>query len=491
MGAMSRSFALFLGLLACGLFLLASLPNVIEPQARVSRHRLPTLLAYEGEAEVHTFFCDTHPSTCPVVRYTASSGWQGGIPGLRDLHLYSAHYDDRVMVHGGRNRHHVRLLGVVKSEDADSVRLFCQFWYAELPRPIVMESERTEIWLQSWDGATTHPGQYYRPFVFSCPVPYNISYSLPAGPRNVSLAAEPCACPSNFLPLPTNSAPKGTNKRGIAVCVKGLDFAEDISGRLVEWLELQFLLGADRVFFYVFDVHPKVDLVLHYYRRFRNVQFEKLRLPGLDETNAPLRRRNYLANNTWQKRRHELIPYNDCYYRHVPTHHFVLLVDVDEVVVPRKRSSWIEVLDEIVSDTPGVLATYASFAIPNAYFFEQFEREPTWSWFLSRTTRSANFTRPGFAVKSFFTTNSSLAVFNHYTLVPLYTKIQRVALLSKDLVQLNHYRQKCPRDMDVQCRDDYFLYTVRDVTLRRFEAKLRRKVEEAKRGLKTKFLVQV
>lgn len=275
------------------------------------------------------------------------------------------------------------------------------------------------------------------------------------------------------------------------MCVKGLDFAEDISARLVEWLELQFLLGADRVFFYVFKVHPKVDMVLRYYRRFRHVDFVPITLPGRDESNVPAERRRYLANNTWQKRRHEVIPYNDCYYRHVPTHHFVLLVDIDEIVLPRKSSSWIELLDEIIADTRNALSVYASFAVPNVYFFDRFPREPSWSWFLSRTTRSANFTQPGFAVKSFITTNSSLAVFNHYPLVPLYGKLQRMALLSKDIVQLNHYRKTCPRDMDALCRDDYFRHTTKDRTLWRYESKLLRKVNETKRGLKYKFLVEV
>lgn len=138
-----------------------------------------------------------------------------------------------------------------------------------------------------------------------------------------------------------------------------------------------------------------------------------------------------------------------------------------------------------------MLATYASLAVPNVYFFDHFEREKSWSWFLSRVTRSANFTRPGFAVKSFFTTNSSLAVFNHYTLVPLYGKLQRTVLLNKKDVQLNHYRAKCPFEMEVFCKDDYFRFTVKDKMLWKLESKFMSKVRETKEGLRTKFLVHV
>ncbi len=47
----------------------------------------------------------------------------------------------------------------------------------------------------------------------------------------------------------------GESKKRFAVCVKGLDFpSEDISVRLVEWLELLRALGADKVFLYNLEV---------------------------------------------------------------------------------------------------------------------------------------------------------------------------------------------------------------------------------------------
>lgn len=50
------------------------------------------------------------------------------------------------------------------------------------------------------------------------------------------------------------------------MCVKGLDFLhEDLSVRLVEWIELLNLLGADKVFFYELQVHPNISKVLRHY----------------------------------------------------------------------------------------------------------------------------------------------------------------------------------------------------------------------------------
>ena len=44
------------------------------------------------------------------------------------------------------------------------------------------------------------------------------------------------------------SPKEGEKKKKFAVCVKGLDFpSEDISVRLVEWIEMLNILGADKV----------------------------------------------------------------------------------------------------------------------------------------------------------------------------------------------------------------------------------------------------
>lgn len=493
---MALMAAVFLALVACGLLLLLSLQLPIVPPVQDKMARSLTLVAHEGDSDEPSFFCDISRAECPPVNIKSKSGWHAGVPGLPDLHLYSAHYDRRIELRG-RRRHYVRVLGVVKEKEMDRLRFFCQLWYTELPRPIVVEADRTEIWDARWDGgASASRLPYYASYLFSCPIPYNMSYSVPRGPANSSLSLEPCACPSHSLPLqPPSTTP--TTRKDFAVCVKGLDFPQDISVRLVEWIEMQFILGADTIFFYVLDVHPKVDLVLRFYRRFRNVNFVKLKLPGKDEPNSPVKRRNYLASNHWQKRRHELIPYNDCYYKHISTHNFVLLVDTDEVVVPTRHNNWGELIGSIVRDRPTLLSKYASLAVPNVYFFSRFgtkylnRTDASHLRLMTHVTRSANFTRPGFAVKSFFTSNGSLAVFNHYSLVPLYSRLQRTAILNSDGVRLHHYKDACPRDMDAECDENFFRYTVEDESLWRFKDELLRNIDRVRLGLKKLFLVML
>ena len=71
---------------------------------------------------------------------------------------------------------------------------------------------------------------------------------------------EDCETPTNYLNIIYN-LPAG-EKAKFAVCVKGLDFPlDDLSVRMVEWLEILRALGADKIFLYNLDVHPNVRKV--------------------------------------------------------------------------------------------------------------------------------------------------------------------------------------------------------------------------------------
>lgn len=49
--------------------------------------------------------------------------------------------------------------------------------------------------------------------------------------------------------------------------LQGLDYLEDIPERLVEWIEMQFITGADRITVYTYYVPRKMQQVLNYYSK--------------------------------------------------------------------------------------------------------------------------------------------------------------------------------------------------------------------------------
>ena len=95
------------------------------------------------------------------------------------------------------------------------------------------------------------------PYLLSCDLP---SSHLNSTPISVSLVEEYCETPTNFLNIIFES-PAG-DKKEFAVCVKGMGFpTEDLSARMVEWIEVLRALGADKIFLYNYEVHPNVTKV--------------------------------------------------------------------------------------------------------------------------------------------------------------------------------------------------------------------------------------
>ena len=124
------------------------------------------------------------------------------------------------------------------------------------------------------DGNTIAHGVYH-PQLITCPVPKAHHGEVP---RAVSLQArgfcdqvEPV--PSNVLgvvhrPEDIGEHLRQSTRRSIGVCVQAFRFATfDVSTRLIEWLEFIRLLGADKVYFYVYSVNDNLRRVLENYQR--------------------------------------------------------------------------------------------------------------------------------------------------------------------------------------------------------------------------------
>jgi hypothetical protein len=333
-----------------------------------------------------------------------------------------------------------------------------------------------ELWVDFWSKDLTL--SLYKTYLLSCPVPQDFKNKV----IGVSITSHECEKPKNFLEVKQNYLNK--DKKDFAVCVKGLDFHEDISLRLIEWIELQLILGANLISFYIYYVNQNTQKVLDYYKRIGKIELISVSLPG-NEPNVPLIRSQYLRDNIWQKRRLELIAFNDCLYRHLYSHRFVVMLDIDEAIIPILHNNWKEMIDYIITYDSNSLREYTSFAAQNVYFFGSFSKHiepkslagiPSHMFMLRHIYRSANFSQPGFAVKSFVSTDTTLAVFNHYGLFPLYNNMSRYSLISKSLAQLNHYRDNCPNTMFIQCKDNFAKYWKKDLHIWKYKNQLIRRV---------------
>ncbi|RWS27472.1 Glycosyltransferase-like protein, partial [Leptotrombidium deliense] len=273
-------------------------------------------------------------------------------------------------------------------------------------------------------------------------------------------------------------------KEEFAVCVKGLDFLhEDLSVRLVEWIELLNILGAKKIFLYELEMHPNISKVLKYYQDIGLVELTKITLPG-NQPNLPGFRHFYLKYKLTSKRQNELIPYNDCLYRNIYSYKYLALLDIDEIIMPLQHDNWSQLMQAVQVDSLKIKNyTRASYNVRNVYFLDDLgdgEEQmthtghepgiPRYLHMLQHVYRSRNYTKPGQYVKCFHNTERVLSLHNHFPLncfggCTTYS-------INTSLAHLQHYRKDCVGPLKNSCKTDFRVYTVRDTTIWKYKDEL-------------------
>lgn len=300
-------------------------------------------------------------------------------------------------------------------------------------------------------------------------------------PKSVSLVQERCDTSTTNLNV-TYNKPDGGIKTDFAVCIKGLEIlTDDNLARLIEWIELISILGADKIFFYEFFVPPKVKKILDFYESEGKISVTPLTLAGYS-FDTPEHQHNFFKKNLTQKRINEIIPYNDCFYKNMNRYKFVVMLDIDEVVMPMNPEdlSWFDLkkrtIDVIMKNKKQKNTHYN---VRNVYFFDEPKEEsviPDYMHMLNHVHRTVNHTKPGFFIKSFFDTERILIAHNHYPLKCLNGTCRSFPLSTKD-VQLQHYRANCVGELAKQCAD-MKKNIVKDTTIWKFKEKLLTRVKK-------------
>ncbi|XP_047999688.1 uncharacterized protein LOC125236803 [Leguminivora glycinivorella] len=390
--------------------------------------------------------------------------WQTLRSSLGVFHLYGAYLDIREASAIGPA---VRLLVVHDRLPPPPLRAHCQLWFEERPAPAVVRVlDYTYMWVPGW-------GNYregvLQPYLLACALPADVRALRPAA---VSLVEKPCDRATNCLRVHFDEPPDRAQKE-FAVCVKGLDFQhEDLSVRLVEWIELLRLLGADKVFFYELQVHPNISKVLAYYRARGLVESTPITLPGR-QPNLPGLRHVYMKKRITMKRQMELVPYNDCLYRNMYRYRWITLLDVDEVIVPREDLNWSSLLKRQPPST--------SYFARNVYYLEEpggLElRAPRYMHMLQRVHRARRLSSRGCNVKAFHKTARVLALHNHYPLACVDGRCS-VRDLRSEQALLHHYSAQYSRKQRWASADTRAA-PVRDAALWRWARRLVPRVRRA------------
>lgn len=405
--------------------------------------------------------------------------WQTQRTSNGTFELFGAYLDNRKTIPGGDQ--FVRLLGMVDRVNI-STQMHCQLWYDDIEASYVVPVHSYNyVWNKDFGGVSDTE---YQPYLISCRLPTEMRNTVPAA---VSLVENKCDRATNALRVIYNKPVSPQNRRKFVVCVKALDFLhEDQSVRLVEWIELISLLGADKIVFYELEVHPNIRRVLDHYQQEGRVDVVRDKLPGGKPT-LPELQHIYIRDRKTQKRQHEVIGYNDCLYKYMYHYEYVVLLDIDEVIMPTNNIfDWPQlagVLLEKGEAKANSSNTLSSFEFRNSYFLDEFyssgQRKPRaavsntdvpeFLHMLRHTSRSKEYSAQGSYVKCFYRTNHVLTLHNHFAIEcvegPCYTSYVDV-----NEGQLQHYRRDCKSTGKENCAiaDEF----VEDQTINRFKTKL-------------------
>lgn len=404
--------------------------------------------------------------------------WQRMTAPNATFFLYGAYFDDRWR---GGPQAMVRILAMIDRVSPPPTS--CQLWFDNISNPVISPATYVYGWYSKWGN---YKDGVLQPYIITCKIPRIKGFPKELAPDSVSMVNDMCSKATNNLKVYNN---RPQTKQDFAVCVKGLDFLhEDLSVRMVEWLELLRILGAKKVFLYDLETHPNISKVLNYYQEQGLVDKTTITLPG-NQPNLPGFRHLYLKNKLTHKRQNELIPYNDCLYRNLYSYDYLALLDIDEIIMPIAHQNWSQLMSEVQRlSLAEKNYTRASYNVRNVYFLDDLrvgeeqmkhtEHEPgipRYLHMLQHVYRSKNYTKPGQYVKCFHNTERVVSLHNHFPL-NCFGSCTTYSI-GTDLAHLQHYRKDCVGPLKNSCKD-FRAYTTRDATIFKYKEELIRRTTD-------------
>ncbi|KAJ6219222.1 hypothetical protein RDWZM_005034 [Blomia tropicalis] len=337
------------------------------------------------------------------------------------VYAYNAYYDNRLY-----GKPVVKIMTVTDRQvPVQKRKWWCLLWFDNLLDPVLSTVEEVyTIWPEYWNFGLRDG--LYGAEIFTCSIPKQYSNQIP---QVISLqTTDNCRKigynPGNVLRVIYNLPKKRFKKQSIGICVQAFRFSTyDVSVRLVEWLEMVKILGADQVYFYVYGATENMMKVLRHYKKEGFVNWRQLTLPG-EQVNVPSLYNYYynkLREDFWPQ---ELIELNDCLYRNIYRHKYLIVKDIDEMIIPQNLNNWHELIDKIENNmNENDLRTKAYYMNRHAHVYDMFEEEtiedeklkpiPEYLYMMRHTYRS-KLSEIGRNIKCFHRTDLVTAVHNHF-----------------------------------------------------------------------------
>ncbi|XP_054168180.1 uncharacterized protein LOC128965498 [Oppia nitens] len=276
-----------------------------------------------------------------------SDHWQKVPNSGHKFYVFSAYYDNRSL----QNRF-IRVIAATKTRTNEKV--YCKLWYAHTYQAVTVNAINKLIH-ENWN-------LKYSAYFILCPlfthIPVPDAVSLFIG--DYHHINEQTLMHSNKLfihnKFETNSQPidNQPNAEHIAVCIKPLHYHYNKVLNLIEFIELNRILGVRHFFFYNHTIGADVDCALRQYidEGFITILSWDLNM----ESQKEIRTEGLFA------------ALNDCLYRAMNRFKYVLMIDIDELIIPYRHSSltlMLKTMNKVNGDRTG------GYSFRNAFFYTQ------------------------------------------------------------------------------------------------------------------------
>ncbi|XP_059488955.1 uncharacterized protein LOC132204460 isoform X2 [Neocloeon triangulifer] len=250
-------------------------------------------------------------------------------------YLFGAYFDNRKLNGVGPV---VRVMGLLQHWEP-KVKPFCQMWFNNQTTPVITQVfSFNMLWNHFWGPEAN----IMQPYFITCKVPPSMNGSVPVA---VSVVEQPCENATNLLRVIYDPLPPGQEQKDFAVCAKGLFYKHNpnMAVRIVEWVELLKILGAEKIGLYYYHIHENITKVFNYYEESGFMDVGQVTVPG-KYPNAPDLVAGFLETHRRFEFILEVIHYTDCMYHKMYRYKFIAILDVDEVIVPHSANTWREML---------------------------------------------------------------------------------------------------------------------------------------------------
>ena len=338
------------------------------------------------------------------------------------IFTHSAFFDDRP--NGGLPS--LKILSV--SDFPKTEKIYCYIWYSNVNTPLVLTASR--ISMKGWK--RTIPKELYKmvesngrfaEYVFLCQLPSKSDI-----PVNVSVNTRHCEVPKITMPIIVPKKPKVKLDCGLCVAIS---FGKIDLSLLVEWFEIHKLLGVKQFNVYNASMNVQMQRVFNYY-----MSKDDLKLHHMD----PVIPSSNLATILFSS----LASLNHCLLTNMYTYEYIVVVDFDEVIVPKDHVSYPQLLT-ILNEYHGSNHNWISYTFRNVYFFNDVPPDATLPLYLPKTSHNMrNASSPQrYVPKSFIHPLNCEVLSNHYCLKGFKgSKTPSATYVSPDIARSHHYR-KC------------------------------------------------